>query len=94
MVRGFPSTVNAMNIAGRIFLVEMEAFLGGAIAQCENRWVLQSNQGVRVILASACQPFPSRDNGLLPSLGLRKRNYLLMQIEAVTPVSVQVASSI
>ena len=94
MVRGFPSTVNAMNIAGRIFLVEMEAFLGGAIAQCENRRVLQSNQGVRVILTSACQPFPSRDNRLLPTLGLRKRNYLLMQIEAVAPVSVQAASSI
>jgi hypothetical protein len=93
MIRGFPSTVDAMNLEGRIFLIEMEALLGGAIAQCKNRWMLQNNQGVRVILASACQPFPSRDNGLLPSLGLRERDYLLMQIKAVAPVSMQVASS-
>jgi hypothetical protein len=45
----------------------MEVLLAAAGSQCINRWVLQRDQGVRVIFVAVYQPFPPRNNGLLPS---------------------------
>jgi hypothetical protein len=64
----------------------MEVLLAAAGSQCINRWVLQRDQGVRVIFVAVYQPFPPRNNGLLPSPWLNKRNCVLMEIKAFTPV--------
>lgn len=74
MVRHFTAAINTMNLERSIFLVEMEVFLLAVGAQCVDRWMLQSNQGVGVVFAAVYQPFPPLDNGLLPAVSLRVRN--------------------
>jgi hypothetical protein len=86
MICHLPATVNTMNLIRRISYIEMEELLAAACAQRINGWMLQGDQGVRVILVAVYQPFPPLNNGLLPSPRFSERNYLLMEIKAFAPV--------
>ena len=74
MVRHFPTTISMVNLERSIFLVEMEVFLLAISAQRINWWMLQSNQGVRVVFAGVYQPFPPLNDRLLPTVSLSIRN--------------------